>query len=199
MKTTHALMAGLLAASLYGCSGSEQKTGSSGDTLGLSTDSMSSYDSATTVAEPADTASSQPMAFALKAGAGGMLEVELGNLSQTNGQHPRVKRFGQMMVKDHSMGNKELMALATERNFNVPKTLPVELQMHVNELKALKGKDFDEKYMDMMVDDHNEDIKLFEEAAGHSTDQKVKTFAAKMLPTLKMHLDSAKAIRSAIK
>lgn len=192
-------MAGLLAASLYSCSGSDQKTGSTGDTLGLSTDSMSSYDSATTVAQPADTASNQPMAFALKAGAGGMLEVELGNLSQTNAQHPRVKRFGQMMVKDHSTGNKELMTLATERNFNVPTTLPVALQMHVNELKALKGKDFDEKYMDMMVEDHNEDIKLFEEAAGHSTDQKVKAFAAKILPILKMHLDSAKAIRSAIK
>lgn len=181
------------------CANSENNSNGSADTNALSTDSLTPYDSATTVSHPVDTASNTPITFALKAGAGGMMEVELGNLAQSNGQHERVKSFGALMVKDHTMANKELTSLAQQKSFVIPSTLPAEMQMHINELKALKGTDFDKKYMDMMVDDHNETINLFEEASQHSTDAEIKAFASKKLPALKVHLDSAKAIQKALK
>jgi putative membrane protein len=184
---------------LASCSNTENSAGTGTDTMGLSTDSLTPYDSSTTVNNAQDTASNTTMAFALKAGAGGLLEIELGNLAKINAAHPRVKDFGKMMVQDHTAANLELTALAQQKNFNIPSTLSIEAQTHVNELKALKGADFDRKYMDMMVKDHKEDIDLFEKAARHSTDADVKAFAAKTLPTLKMHLDSAKTIEGALK
>lgn len=163
------------------------------------TDTVTPYDSATTVRDAADTASNPVVSFAAKAGAGGMMEVQLGTLAQTSAANPRVKAFGAMMIRDHTKANKELTALATTKNFNIPATMPVKLQNHINEMKKLKGTDFDKHYINMMVNDHKEDISLFEEAAKHSTDPGVKAFASKTLPVLNMHLDSAKAIKDALK
>jgi putative membrane protein len=163
------------------------------------TDSMSSYDSATTVTDAADTASNNSVSFAVKAGSGGMMEVQLGELAQTNAQSARVKAFGAMMVRDHSKANKELLMIAANKQIGIPSNLSEEHQRHVEEMKKLKGEDFDEHYMDMMTKDHKEDIDLFEKAAENEKDNDIKAFASKTLPTLRAHLDSAKAVKDAIK
>ena len=45
--------------------------------------------------------------FAVKVADGGMLEVRLGELAQSNASSPEVKRFGQHMITDHSKANEE--------------------------------------------------------------------------------------------
>ena len=51
----------------------------------------------------------------------------------------------------------------------------------------------------MMVADHIEDIAVFENESRNGKDAELKAFAYRMLPTLKMHLDSARAIQSSLK
>ena len=51
----------------------------------------------------------------------------------------------------------------------------------------------------MMVDYHKEDIDEFEKCSNNSKDADLKAFAAKTLPVLRTHLDSAKAINDALK
>jgi putative membrane protein len=181
---------------IYSCSNESKQANSTDTTAG---DTLTSYDSATTVTDATDTASNYPTTFTVKAGGGGMMEVQLGTMAQQNAQSPRVKSFGAMMVRDHTKANKELMALATSKNISIPSALPAKLQEHVDEMKKLKGADFDKHYMDMMTDDHKEDIDLFERAVKNLKDQELKAFASKTLPVLHMHLDSAKAIKDAIK
>lgn len=137
--------------------------------------------------------------FMIKAASGGMMEVELGNIAQQNAGSARVKAFGAMMVRDHSKANDELKALATVKNIAIPSTLSEEHQKHVDEMKNMSGADFDKRYMEMMVDDHKEDIGLFEEASNEDKDADIKAFAAKTLPVLKVHADSAKAVNDAVK
>jgi putative membrane protein len=48
--------------------------------------------------------------------------------------------------------------------------------------------------MNMMLDDHKNDVKEFEKAGNDLNDPDIKNFAMKTLPTLQKHLDSAKAI-----
>ena len=50
-----------------------------------------------------------------------------------------------------------------------------------------------------MVNGHEDVVKEFEKCSQNGTDPDVKTFAAQKLPTLRMHLDSAKAINKALK
>ena len=46
-----------------------------------------------------------------------------------------------------------------------------------------------------MIKSHNDGIDLFENTKSNATDVDIKNFADKTLPALRMHLDSAKAIR----
>lgn len=141
----------------------------------------------------------QDSAFVMKAAMGGIMEVEGGNAAQQNAQNARVKAYGAMMVKDHSSSNQELMRLASSRGMNVPATLPPDMKSHVDAMRNMKGVSFDNHYMQMMVADHQRTIAEFEKQANGGTDRELKAFAAKTLPALKMHHDSAVAINNGIK
>jgi putative membrane protein len=136
--------------------------------------------------------------FIDKAASGGMMEVEAGKLAQANGKSQRVKSFGAMMVRDHSRANEELKTLANQMNVTVGPTLMPEHQQHLDMIKKMKGTAFDKHYMKMMAEDHVKDVQLFEETAKEEKEAELQKFAAKTLPVLKMHLDSAKAINSAV-
>lgn len=137
--------------------------------------------------------------FAVEAASGGMMEVELGRLAATNASDAEVKTFGQRMVDDHTKANNELKTLATTKNITLPSAPGEDHQKHITDLTALKGAEFDKKYMDMMVDDHEEDVKHFEDATKDAElDPDLKAFAQKTLPTLKSHLDMAKKINDRI-
>lgn len=137
--------------------------------------------------------------FIEKAASGGQMEVELGGIAQLNGGSSRVKNFGKMMIADHSKANEELKEIAAESNITLLPSLLPEHQKHVDHLKAMNNVDFDKAYMKMMVEDHQKDIKEFEDQAEKGNNDKLKAFAAKTLPVLNVHLDSAKAINKTMK
>lgn len=132
--------------------------------------------------------------FAKEATNGGLMEVELGQLAQQKAVTQRVKDFGAMMVRDHTKANDDLKN-AISGKITVSSTMPDQHQKHINDLREEQGIEFDKEYMEMMVDDHQKDIKKFEEIAKESKDPAVRDFAKNTLPTLYTHLDSAKAIR----
>jgi putative membrane protein len=145
------------------------------------------------------TASSMPVDkdvsdFAVEAAAGGMMEVQLGQIAQSKAMNPRVKDFGSMMVQDHSAANDELKRMAQAKNITLPASISKDQQDDIDDLNKKTGKDFDKAYMSMMLDDHKKDIKKFEKAGSDLKDPDIKSFAMKTLPTLQKHLDSAKAI-----
>ena len=61
-------------------------------------------------------------------------------------------------------------------------------------LSKLSGVAFDREYMKLMVEDHDKDVKAFQDEANGATDPDVKSFAAKTLPTLQTHQKMAKDI-----
>ena len=129
----------------------------------------------------------------------GMMEVELGKVAQTNAASKDVKDFGKMMEDDHTAAGNELKDIATAENISFPAGMNEEHTMHVTNLSAKKGAEFDKAYMDMMVEGHTSTIDAFKKAIASNENQKVKDFAAKTLPTLQKHLDKAKAIKSKLK
>ena len=137
--------------------------------------------------------------FMIEAASGGLLEVELGKLAQTNASSAAVKSFGKMMITDHTKANSELTALAKAKNVTIPSVPGEDAQKHIDELKTKKGADFDKAYVDLMVDDHKEDIDEFQKAADDGKEPEVKAFASKTLPTLKEHLQKIQAIQSSMK
>jgi putative membrane protein len=128
----------------------------------------------------------------------GMAEVEIARLAKDRATNPRVKNFAEMMIKDHSDANNKLQTIARDKSVTLPSTLGKH-QDHLEDLSKKNGAEFDKAYMKMMVNGHEDVVKDFEKCAQNGTDPDVKTFAAQTLPTVRMHLDSAKAIHKALK
>ena len=156
----------------------------------MSSDSSHNDSSKQGVTSAPDTAD---VAFLHKAASGGMLEVQLGTLSAQNGHSPRVKAFGEMMIKDHTDANLNLKTVASQLKVAIPDSLMPAHAHYKMMLSMQKDAEFDKAYMKMMLEDHNEDIADFEKAS-KSKNSIVKNFASQTLPVLKKHLDSAKAI-----
>ena len=126
-----------------------------------------------------------------------MTEIQLGKLAQDKAASQRIKDFASMMVKDHSGATDDLKSLAAQKNVTLPTTISDEHQKKMNDLNKKTGKDFDKAYIDMMEDGHESTVKDFEKNTDNS-DADVKAFVNKMLPTLRMHRDSANAIKKAL-
>lgn len=137
--------------------------------------------------------------FAVNAADGGMLEVQLGQLAETNGMSQQVKDLGKMMVDDHSKANEELKAWAMSKNVALPATLSDKSQKKYDDLAKKTGKDFDEAYTDAMVSDHKDDIDLFKKEADKGKDADLQTWAAGKVPTLEHHLMMSESAKDAVK
>jgi putative membrane protein len=133
--------------------------------------------------------------FMTDAATGGMEEVELGRLAAQKAQSADVKKFGQKMVDDHSKANNELKELAAKKGVTLPTDMKDEQKEDKDKLSKLSGADFDKEYMKMMVDDHDKDVKAFQDEAADGGDADVKSFASKTLPTLQEHQRMAKEIK----
>jgi putative membrane protein len=137
--------------------------------------------------------------FLVKAANGGMTEVQLGEMGQKKATSQRVKDFSAMMVRDHSEANNKVKSLASQKNVVLPTAVSDENQKKIDGLSKKSGNNFDRDFMEAMVNDHQSTIDLFESAMKNTKDPDVNSFADKTLPTLKMHLDSAKSVRSSLK
>ncbi len=137
--------------------------------------------------------------FASKATIGGMTEVEMGKLAQANGGSAGVKEYGKMLETDHAAANAELASIAAAEDINLPTAMDDEHSRNVKDMASKTGADFDKAFIPMMVEDHEKDIAEFKKAAENNSNQKIKDFASKALPTLQKHLDKAKMLKSKMK
>jgi putative membrane protein len=103
-----------------------------------------------------------------------------------------------MMVRDHSDAAGELKTLAAQKNVTLPTDVSEDHQKKMDDLNKKTGRDFEKAYMDMMEDGHASTVRDFEKNTDNS-DADVKAFVNKMLPTLKMHRDSAEVIKKALR
>jgi putative membrane protein len=133
--------------------------------------------------------------FFEEAASANKLEVEVGRLAAQRASNPQLKSFGQQMVTDHTKASLELQTLATRKGITLPNTMSDAHQKKLDKLREEKaGKDFDQEFRDVMIDSHQEAVSLFEDTAKDAQDPDVKSFAAKMLPTLQHHEQQAKAL-----
>jgi putative membrane protein len=189
-----------VAALMFQACNSGSKTNS---TTNSSTNDTAKTDTASNTATMAtDTSAMNPAStnantFMEQAAVGGLMEVEAGKLAQAQSTNAGVKDFAAMMVKDHTKANQELKSIAAAKKFSLPASLPAAEKNHLDEMKKLKGADFDKHYVGMMVTDHAKTVTLFT-AAMKNPDKEVSGFATKTLPIIQGHYKKAVALQSAV-
>lgn len=154
----------------------------------------SDVDNPVTNTPPAIKTDQESTLFLVNAANSGKAEVKFGEMGQQKATSPQVKYFASMMAREHAAGNTEIKTLAARRNVTLPETYGDEKQKIVDDLSKRKGADFDRRFMRIMVMEHETAIGMFQNASDVVNDVEVKNFIDNMLPKLRIHLDSAKAV-----
>ncbi|MGE5395279.1 MAG: DUF4142 domain-containing protein [Candidatus Saccharibacteria bacterium] len=184
---------------MMACGGQQSRTGNTSNNDTTRVRDTTNKNAALVNNNTTNAASNKDDDFIKDAVSGGLMEVELGRYAQQNAKNPRVRNFGAMMVRDHSKANDELKTLLTQKSITVPATMDDKHHDKMTDIQKKTGSDFDKDYMKEMVDDHEKDVDKFKKQAENGTDPELKSFAAKTLPILLMHQDSAKKIRDYLK
>jgi putative membrane protein len=138
---------------------------------------------------PMTTQNDSDKAFVSKALQGGAAEVELGQLAEQKSQSNDVKQFAQKMVSEHSqMADKWFKPVAQQLGVSVPNGPSKKDKKMIAKLEGLSGQDFDTQYITMMVKDHQQDLKEFQDAAKTAQDPNVKRVAEQGTNVISQHL-----------
>lgn len=135
--------------------------------------------------------------FVKEAGAAGMGEVKIATLGTQKASSADVKAFAQMLVDDHTKANEELQNLAKGKGVELSQVIESTYADKFQKLEKYSGADFDKEFISGMVSDHKKDVSKFESEQKSATDNEVKAFVDKTLPTLKAHLDKANELNKA--
>lgn len=126
----------------------------------------------------------------------GMAEVEISSMAQDHATYTPVKNYAAMLHKDHSSVNDQVKMLATQKNVTLPLTISDDKQKDITDMRKNAGVRFDKEFIKMMIKNHESSIDKFEGISSTTGDADIKSFADRTLPTLRAHLDSAKALQN---
>ncbi|MDF4002332.1 DUF4142 domain-containing protein [Luteibacter sp. PPL552] len=133
--------------------------------------------------------------FFKNAGMTGLGEVELSKLAVQRAQSSKVKAYAQKMVDEHSKVNDELATLKDgDKTYQRATQVAPETDKQIDALSRMSGSDFDNAYLKIMVADHEEAVAQFSAEIEKGSNEEMKAFAKKTLPSLKAHLQMAKSL-----
>ena len=136
--------------------------------------------------------------FAVEAVSAGLAEVNAGKIAQEKATNPRVKEFSAQMVEEHTRATEELRALATDKDIVVPAAPGQNELQEIADLNAEEGAEFDKEYINLIANDQNDVIDLYEDAVENVEDPEIREFASRTLALLKANVEEAKAIEESL-
>jgi len=131
--------------------------------------------------------------FMEKAAKASMSEVAISRVAAARTSNPEVRKFAQMMIDDHESAMEQLSRLAGARGVALPAKDP-----YPDKWEKRDAKNFDQEYLDQMVDDHENAVKLFEKQSKDGEDTDAVAYARKQLPKMQQHLQHAIDLKRAL-
>jgi len=128
------------------------------------------------------------VAWVQKTNSSNLLEVQLGQLAQTNATNADVKAAGAKMVTDHSAAGATLAQDAATLGITLSNDLSTSDQATLNRFQNLTGSKFDLAYSSFMVLDHKKAIADFRRENKTTTNSLLKTLTSDNIPVLQSHL-----------
>jgi putative membrane protein len=124
-----------------------------------------------------------------------LAEIEMGRIAQNKSQSDQVKNFAQQMIDDHTKSLGEVQQLAQSKGITLPSDLDRTHRARADKLSALSGDAFDRAYMAQAgVSDHKKNHSHLRSAQTKARDPDLKALAARTLPVVDQHLNSAQQL-----
>ena len=133
------------------------------------------------------------------------VDIDAGKLAASMGTNAEVKKFGQMMVTDHTGVNKQAGELAaklkvTPADNPTSQSLKDGGEKNLANLKTLKGAAFDKAYIDAEVAYHQAVLDAVDKTLiPGASNAELKALLVKVRPAFVAHLEHAKKIQSSLK
>ena len=158
---------------------------------------------AAVLAAPGGAASAKPMThsetgtnamdrqFTTMAAMGGTAEIALSRVAAARTSDPKIKKFAQTMVHDHSAMGHALAVTAQSAHLPAPMTLDPMHRALRAKLARMSGKSLDNAYMAAMINDHAKAVSLFQNEIAHGENIHVTNLATKNVGAVQNHLQMA--------
>jgi len=131
--------------------------------------------------------------FLIDAADARLMDSEQGKLARERGTTEEIRSYGRWMMRDQPKLLQEIQVIAKNKSIKLPSAISEEKSKGLEDLKKLKGAEFDKKFTKMIAIDHKRDVKEFKKAAKFE-DVEVKQFASQYLPTIEAHLERIQEI-----
>ena len=132
------------------------------------------------------------------------VDIDAGQLAQKMASSAEVKKFGALMVNDHTSVNKSAVALAKKLNVT-PEDNPTSQSLksggekNVAHLRTLSGAAFDRAYVDHEVAYHQQVLDAIDKTLiPGAKNGELKTLLEKTRPAIAAHLEHAKGLQSTL-
>jgi len=132
------------------------------------------------------------------------VDIDAGKLASTSASSAEVKKFGALMVTDHTGVNKAAVDLATKLKVTpednpTSQALKAGGEKNVANLKTLKGAAFDKAYVDHEVEYHQQVLDAVDKVLVPSAQNaELKALIVKVRPAFVAHLDHSKKLQASL-
>lgn len=130
-------------------------------------------------------------AFVKLATSANILEIRSSELARERAASEAVKGFAERMIADHTAASAQLAKAAGQPAPDLSTDLSGQMDAkHAEQLAALEavtGEGFDQAYIDLQRQAHEEAVALFQSYATNGQEGPVKDFAEATVPTLQEH------------
>ena len=122
-------------------------------------------------------------------------ELDLATLALSKTQDPDIRQFAQRMQTDHQQ-----LIDQSKPVDEAAKVLPptpqdkTKAEMRMRDLQKMSGKEFDNGYIELMVMDHQKDLKKAKMEAADTKNDQVKTLASGAADVIQQHLQMIEQI-----
>jgi putative membrane protein len=126
-------------------------------------------------------------------------QMALGKLALERATSPAVREYARMLVEDHTRSVGRLKSIANGASFPIPTSALPEQEEELRKLSRVPSEDFDRKFMDRMIKDHEKAIDTFQKAVAGLDSDELRQYALDALPKLREHLDLARGARDGLR
>ena len=191
MKTKMMILLSATALGLAACGQRDDNANVAAD-INLDADANLAVDNAAMTAAPMTA-----QGFVNAAAASDRFEVETSKLAASSAQSAAIKKVASEMISAHTASTAKLKSTAGGMSPPVTPddTLNPEQQSTLDNLKTLKGADFDAAYAAGQVMGHQKTLDALNAYAQGGDNPTLQDFAKGMVPTVTAHLNMAKGLK----
>jgi putative membrane protein len=128
-------------------------------------------------------------AYVQMAGASDLYEIRSGQLALSRSRNPNVRRFAQMLIRDHNNTTRQVMAAARASGLRppMPALMPIQARM-MRELNAARRVNLDRVFLDQQMQAHQMALSIHSYYAQRGEAPPLRAVANAAVPVVRMHL-----------